>query len=45
MNLEKLYSKQKISEETVKELKENPYPTYELFKLQNVLLQTCFTFW
>ena len=30
MNLEKLYSKQEISEETVKELKENPYPSYEL---------------
>ena len=30
MNLEKLYSKQEISEEMIKGLKENPYPTYEL---------------
>ena len=30
MNFKKLYSRQKISEETVKELKENPYPSYEL---------------
>lgn len=30
MNIEKLYSKQEISEETVKELKGNPYPSYEL---------------
>lgn len=44
INKEKFYSKQEISEEIIKGLKENPYPTYELFKLQNVLLQTCFTF-
>ena len=30
MNFKKLYSKQEISEETIKELKENPYPSYEL---------------
>lgn len=30
MNMEKLYSRQKITEEIVKELKENPYPSYEL---------------
>jgi hypothetical protein len=28
--MKKLYSKQEISEETIKELKENPYPSYEL---------------
>ena len=30
MNLEKLYSRQEISEEIIKGLKENAYPSYEL---------------
>lgn len=30
INKEKFYSKQEISEEMIKGLKENPYPTYEL---------------